>query len=100
LTNITADETDTALVLQKNLSHNIEESPPTPVYWSALAIKVGPLAGLNKTGPVERMLAVGACQHLELHLTQCLAPSLTGLQGFVTPDHGVSMAKELVAQRW
>ena len=51
-----------------NTIPTVRPTQRAPCHLSSLAIEASPLAGLNKTRPVEGMLPVWACQHLELHL--------------------------------
>src|SRR5262245_10088779 len=51
------------------------------------AIKVGPLTGLNKARPVERMLVPFSFERRELHLPERFAATQSLLQAFVIVDH-------------
>src|SRR5215472_316114 len=46
-----------------------------PAQQLSSVVKIGPFAGLNETGPVERMLVALALQHGQLRLAQRFTPS-------------------------
>src|SRR5256885_13269233 len=53
---------------------------------SAFTLKVGPLARLYKTGPVERVAAGLVLKHLQLHTPQRFAPARPLQQSLVVAD--------------
>ena len=55
--------------------------------WSAFAVEVGPLAGLDKVGPVERMQLGVLLQHVELHLAQSFTATHSGFEVLVIISH-------------
>src|SRR5215472_561510 len=68
-----------------------------PAQQLSSVVKIGPFAGLNKTGPVERMLAALVPQHRKLRLTQCLTAAQALLQSRVVGGH--HLAGHVVAHR-